>query len=188
MLKQLKSVFRRLHANSYPIFSNIATGTHDGYITVTLKGNVAQPYLVAQIESDGKASVSNQTALPIGTFMDSGKTGDRVSIALFGTTKSTQLMVANSSLSAFKHVYVTADGYINNLSNSAAAAGGYYNVGLALKSASAKGDLVEVVTHSPVPTAVLPDTFTARDTTVEQKMTLITASFGTGTYVIKSNN
>ena len=126
-------------------FANISGGTHDGSYTKKTDAAVSTRYLLGKVGSDvDHIAACGASEIPVGVITDEASAAEElVAVELLGVTKRTLRMVASEAIDAGEHVYTAASGKVQDLP---AGAGTYYEVGLALTSASADGDLIEVAT------------------------------------------
>lgn len=147
MKKLIQTIHRRFLRAPAPAFANVAVGTHPGRITRTLAASVSERYtLVKSGSATNTVEPCGASDRPLGIVTDSGAVGDAVNVNLPGTSAQTQLLVAATALTAGDLLYVASGGRAQRLPNTA---GTFYEVGIALSSASAAGELVEVATHAP---------------------------------------
>jgi hypothetical protein len=129
------------------IFANVAEGTHRGNITF-LAGDPILTRQVLVALQDNVVHVADSDEIPIGVITDEAEAANNpVNVQLLGG-ESTAIIIAGAPIAAGSRVVSAADGKITALPF---AAGTYLQVGIALTSATAAGDGVEVLTGIPVP-------------------------------------
>lgn len=131
--------------NSQLIFSNVAEGIHSENLTQILGETVSTKYLLGKF-STGKVAIAGASDQAFCVITDEGVLGDAVNVRLLGGAKTVK-MIAAGAISQGAKVFGAASGKVSALP---ATAGTYYNVGIALNSASASGDVVEVLSHLPI--------------------------------------
>lgn len=148
----LASLFRS--RRSWPVFSNIAEGTHAGAVTKQADGAITTRYLLGKIGSDiNHVAVCGASDRPLGVLTDEAAAAEYyINVNLFGSAESTQRMVASEAITAGDLVYTAANGKVQN---EPASAGTYYLVGRAITAAGADGDTIEVDTQEPIRVVVI---------------------------------
>lgn len=141
--------------SSLTAFANVSAGTHPGRITRTL--GVALPVRYTLVKNGPQPGtvvpVVDASDRPLGIATDSGEVGDIVNINLIGIGSQTQLMVASVAIAEGTAVFQSAGGRVQKESNSS---GVFYEIGTALSSASAAGELIEVAAIAPIRTVNIP--------------------------------
>ena len=130
------------------VFSNIAEGTHEEFISRLPDNPIPAYFLLAKIGSDNEhADIATHTDIPIGVFRDTtlavGGTDDltlHVSIALFGAAEETRKVAINSTVAEGAFLVADDGGYAKTLPTSGG--GTTYIFGRALM-AGAAGDVIE---------------------------------------------
>ena len=136
-----------------PVFSNIAQGTHAGYITVTAASAFVSKYLLAKANSSaGQIDVCGVGDCPVGIATDEAAVGDPVALKIPGVSPQSVLVTASAAISTGAYLYTAANGKVQA---EPATAGTYYLIGRALTAATAAGDQIEAETCVPVKLVVL---------------------------------
>jgi hypothetical protein len=152
-----------------PVFSNIAQGTHAGYVTVTAASAFTSKYLLAKADATaGQIDICGVSDCPVGIATDEADAGDPVALKILGVSPQSVLVTANGALSAESYLYTAANGEVQT---EPTAAGTYYLIGRALTAATTAGDLIEAETCVPVKLIVL-----AKPTTTVAAITALTFS------------
>ncbi|WP_309383803.1 capsid cement protein [Cerasicoccus frondis] len=158
-MNKLNHILRALFSPR-PAFANVAAGVHEGGITKTLGEDVATRHLLGALIGS-EVIINHSDTMPQGVITDSGEQDDIVNVALLATSPSTLLMVASEAFAIGVPVYADDDGKVRNQPNSA---GECYQVGYAVGTASADGDLLEVAPHAPLKVSII-SAFTGAATT-----------------------
>jgi hypothetical protein len=152
-----------------PVFSNIAQGTHAGYLTVTAASAFTSKYLLAKADSTaGEVDVCGASDCPVGVATDDADEGDPLAIKILGVSPQSILVTANGAIAAESYLYAAANGEVQS---EPTAAGTYYLIGRALGAATAAGDHIEAETCVPVKLIVL-----AKPTSTVAAITALTFS------------
>lgn len=135
---------------------NIGEGTHELKKQITLNSAVTAGvhYLLTTLTSATAGTLCGANDIPVGSLADlqaGGHTsGEQATVALLGKGP-TKLMVASEAITIGEAVYTAAGGKVQDLP---AGAGTYYQVGFALTTAGADGDIIEVHDCVPIKTVV----------------------------------
>ncbi len=135
---------------------NIGEGTHELKKQITLNSTVTAGthHLLAYLTSATAGALAGASNIPIGTLADlqaGGHTsGETATVSLLGKG-GTKLMVASEEITIGEPVFAAANGKVQDLPGSN---GTYYQVGYALTTAAADGDLIEVHDHPPIKVVV----------------------------------
>lgn len=135
---------------------NIGEGTHELKKQITLNSTVTAGthHLLAYLTSATAGALAGASNIPIGTLADlqaGGHTsGETATVSLLGKG-GTKLMVASEEITIGEAVFAAANGKVQDLPGSA---GTYYQVGFALTTAAADGDIIEVQDCVPIKTVV----------------------------------
>jgi len=134
-------------------FSNSLPGTHFGSLTRLTDGVVASRFLLGRVGSDEEhVAVCGASTVPIGIIDDTASSAEEdVAVQLLGCAGSTVRMVSAAAIAAGSMVYTAANGRVSTLS---VTSGTYYCVGVAVGSASAAGEVIEVDPCTAVKTTV----------------------------------
>jgi hypothetical protein len=152
-----------------PVFSNIAQGTHAGYLTVTAASAFTSKYLLAKADSTaGEVDVCGASDCPVGVATDDADEGDPLALKILGVSPQSILVTANGAIAAESYLYAAANGEVQP---EPTAAGIYYLIGRALGAATAAGDHIEAETCVPVKLIVL-----AKPTSTVAAITALTFS------------
>jgi hypothetical protein len=128
------------------IFSNVADGTHAGSCTLTASEALPQRYLLVAFAADaGAVKVAGTTDLPIGTVADEAAGGDPIAVQLLGGGR-TLTMVAAEPIPQGAELACAGGGKVKILP---ATAGSHVQVGLAMASAVAADEPLEVLPRFP---------------------------------------
>jgi hypothetical protein len=134
------------------VFTNVAEGTHRENMTFPAGEVIGSRGLLVRLE-DGAVKIAEAAHQPIGTVTDEAEqVGDPINVHLLSGA-STVLMVAAAPVTEGAIVMATAGGKILPLGT---APGTYHPVGVALHSAEAAGDVVEVLSALMTPITVAP--------------------------------
>jgi hypothetical protein len=168
LLAAFGSSHRRM-ALRRPAFSNIAQGTHAGYVTVTAASVFTSKYLLAKADSTaGEVDVCGASDCPVGIATDDASVGDPLALKILGVSPQSVLVTASGAFAAESYLYTAANGQVQTEPTTA---GTYYLIGRALNAATAAGDHVEAETCVPVKLIVL-----AKPTTTVAAITALTFS------------
>jgi len=151
------------------VFSNVAQGTHAGYVTVTAASAFTSKYLLAKADATaGQIDVCGVSDCPVGIATDEADVGDPLALKILGVSPQSVLVTASGAFAAESYLYTAANGEVQT---EPATAGTYYLIGRALNAATAAGDLVEAETCVPVKLIVL-----AKPSTTVAAITALTFS------------
>jgi hypothetical protein len=115
---------------------------YPGSLTKTADAALATQHLLVKFGSDAShIAVAGATDAPIGTCVDTPAADESAGVHLLGSYPGSVTMVASEAVTAGERVFAAASGKISDLP---AAAADYFCVGVALESASADGDEIEV--------------------------------------------
>lgn len=118
--------------------------------TKTFVADAAIPmYRRVKLDSDGRVTIAGLTDKDIGTAVTAAlAAGDRVTVRL-RTAAGTHKMVASEALDAGAAVYSESDGEVQDTAQATS-----FVVGTALESATADGDIIEVLYNAHGDTAL----------------------------------
>ncbi len=148
LYQHLSKAIARIFRDERPIFANIAEGTHTGLITRKATAAISDAYLIMKLGADAEhVAVSGVADIPLGIAEDEAEAAEDVlTIALLGSSATTQLVLAGTSISAGDYIVSDANGKARPLP---AGAGTYYIIGRAIRDASS-GALCEMDPCLPV--------------------------------------
>lgn len=123
--------------------ANHASGVYEGTKTLRSSAQSTQEYLLVKIGADADHyAIAGSGSIPIGTQLGAPSAAEEfVAIALLGSASSTRLMVASGQIAAGAQVVLDDAGKVKA---NPGTTGAYTLVGVALSTASADGDLIEV--------------------------------------------
>ncbi len=121
--------------------SNVAEGTHYGRITQIAEHKLRDHILVGFGSIDRAVILNQDHTLPMGVVAYGVDEGEYVSVELLGSSNSTILLQASTSIQRGTYVFTGTNGSIQALPT---APGKYFRIGTALNEAKQVGDLVEV--------------------------------------------
>jgi len=141
------------------LFTNIAEGVHEEFISRLPDTAIPAYFLLAKVGSDNEhAAIASHTDIPVGIFRDTtlavGGADDLtlpVAIALFGAAEETRKVAINSTVNEGDFLVADDNGYAKTLPTSGG--GTAYVFGRALM-AGAAGDVIEFDPTLPRPTAI----------------------------------
>lgn len=128
---------------------NIAEGTRAGSFTAKAAAAITSRYLLVKPTTNKlEVAIAGASDFPIAQVDDeAAAAGDLVNANLLGLSDRTLLMVASEAIALDDEIYTAANGKVQDLPT---AAGTYYKVGRPLSTASADGELIEVIPCYPV--------------------------------------
>jgi hypothetical protein len=142
-------VAARPHGAQLRALANIAEGFQPARLTYRADAVIATRNLVGKIGSDAAhVAVCGDADIPLGMITDQAPAiDDGVSVTLFGPNNECCLGIASAQILAGAFVVPAANGKLRTLP---AAAGTYWIVGRALKTAAADNDDVEFIPCFPI--------------------------------------
>ena len=123
-------------------------GTHaNGMVPLAAEEAITTRYLLVKkgTAADGILINAAATTRPWGVVQDEPASGDKATVALLGAATGTLKMIAGAACTAGAKVYTTTNGKVTGTY-----AAGAFCVGIAVTSAAADGDPVEVAHHIPL--------------------------------------
>ncbi|MDR0340389.1 MAG: DUF2190 family protein [Puniceicoccales bacterium] len=123
--------------------ANCAAGTHGGDCTFTASESFSVRHLLACFDGiTGKVKPCGVSNVPIGTVTDEAAVGDPVNVRFIGGN-GTVLMVAAGAIQPGALLAPAAAGKVQ------VGSGAFIRLGIAIGSAQAAGDQIEVLPHLP---------------------------------------
>lgn len=133
----------RLAANTY----DAAVETHESAILRLNAAAIAARHLLYTQSIGDTVAVNGATDIPLGTIDNIETAVNFRQSVLLLDKGSTKKMVANGAISAGQRVFTAAGGKVSNVYGAT-----LYQVGIALSSALADNDIIEVADSSPMKT------------------------------------
>ena len=125
--------------------------THKNNITKTASADMSKGTVVKLTSADSAKieACAATDANAIGVVLDTVKSGDNVSVALFGVANHTVEAIASAAITAGAKVYLAASGKVQPAPDATSSAQTVYCVGVALTAAYADGNIVELAHRAP---------------------------------------
>lgn len=149
MKQFLSRLLRRLFTPRYDLaLANIAEGTHEGAITKLADAAITTRFLLVKFGTNVNHIAANDASdCPLGVCTDEPTADEApVNVDLLGCGAWTRKVVASEAIDYNEDVYTAASGKVQD---EPTAAGTYYHIGRAIQSASADGDVIEIVPTFP---------------------------------------